>query len=325
MSNVGRAKSIQGGPTRLLIKGWSPEVDKELAAGGFDRVEFHGGEYDSFAALVPYQDKIASIAVFGGTWRSADGLAALSQLRAFTVGARLPADLDFRSLPQLHELNFDAWLPAFAKTVFECQNLGSLRIEGYGGKDCSEIGRLADLRRLCLAKGSLQSLDGLASCGKLEAIELAHLRKFADLGEIAHLANLRELDLSDALPALHDIAPIFQKRELRRLSLRALDMAHADIAWLKNFTKLNVLGIWNVVPIDWDALFASPNLKKLAVTFTKSTGLSLDKVTDVAKQHGLTPTDVKAIGVPSKQKGYLLEFRPPGSTQNLWYWDEGKQ
>ena len=324
MPNVGRVKSIQGGPIRLLIKGWAPDVEKELAAGGFDRVEFHGGEYDSFAALVPFKDKIASIAVFGGTWRSAGGLAALSELRAFTAGTRLPADLDFRLLPQLRELNFDAWLPGYAKSVFDCKNLRALRIEGYGGKDCSEIGRLTDLRRLSLAKGSLQSLQGLAGCSGLEAIELAHLRKFSDLAEIALLANLRELDLSDALPALHDLAPIFQKSALRRLSLRALDVEHADISWLKDFTKLNVLGIWNVVPVDWDALLASPHLKKLAVTFTKSTGLSLDKVTDLAKQQGLNATDVKAIGVPSKQKGYLIEFRPPGSTQNLWYWDDAK-
>jgi hypothetical protein len=319
---VARIKSLEGNQVRLLIKGWSPDVENELAAGDFDRIEFHGGEYENFAALVPHRKKISSIVIFNGTWRSAEGLTALSELRALTIGTRLPKDLDFRSLSQLRELNFDAWMPAYSKMVFDCENLEVLRIEGYDERDCSEIGRLSKLRRLSLAKGALQSLDGLAACSKLEAIELSHLRKFANLEEIEHLPALREVDLSDALPALRKFDVIRRKFELHRLSLRALSSDHADIEWLKQFTELRVLGIWNVVPADWDALFASKQLKKLAVTFTKATGLSTDQVAEIAKEHNLSPTKVVPVGIPAKTKGYMVECRPHGSTQNLWYWKD---
>jgi hypothetical protein len=62
----------------------------------------------------------------------------------------------------------------------------------------------------------------------------------------------------------------------------------------------------------------------VAVSFTKSTGLSVDQVRDIAMGHGLNVTDIKPIGVPAKKKGFLIEFRPLGSTQNLWYWDDSK-
>lgn len=131
---------------------------------------------------------------------------------------------------------------------------------------------------------------------------------------------LRELEFSEKLPVLREFDAVFGLSELRRLDLRALDVAWPDIGWLKSFTKLRVLGICNVEPIDGDALFASLELKKLVVTFTASTGLSLDRVREIAQQYRLQPTEVKAIGVAAKQTGYMLEFRPAGSTQNLWYW-----
>lgn len=311
---------MAGKEVRLLVSGgWSAAADREIATGGFDRLEFHGGDYSDFRFLAPYKSSIKSLAIMSGTWASAAGLGELDELRSLSLGPALKG-LDFSALPHLQRLNIDRWMPRYAQTLSQCRQLESLRIEGYDGHDCERFGELPQLRRLTLAKGKLASLAGLARCRKLEAIDLAHLRKLTDITEIAHIDTLREFELSEKLSALRDVDAVFDLSELRRLSLRALDVELTNIPWLRNFTKLHVLGIWKVVPADWDALFASPELKKLVVTFTGSTGLSLDRVREIAQQHGLHPTDVKALGVAAKQNGYMLEFRPEGSEQNLWYW-----
>ena len=319
-ARFGRVKSLDG-KMRLLISGWSADAEKEVAAGGFDRLEFHGGDFKDFAFLVPHRTHITSLAIFSGTWGSAARLEELDALRSLSIGPALK-DLDFSRLSQLERLNIDGWLPRYARTLFKCPTLKSLRIEGYDGADCMRFGELAQLTRLTLAKGKLASLSGLARCTNLESIDFAYLRKLTDITEIESIDTLCEVELGEGLPALRDFRSVFVKTQLRRLSLQALDVEWPDIAWLKKFTRLHVLGIRNVVPQDWDALFASPELKKLVVTFTKSTGLSLDQVGEIARAHGLQPTLITALGVPAKQKGYLLEFRPDGSTQNLWSWRE---
>ncbi|TLY51146.1 MAG: hypothetical protein E6K53_08275 [Gammaproteobacteria bacterium] len=321
---AGRVKTLDGKHIRLLVGGgWSVDVEREIAAGGFDRLEFHHGDYDDFRCLLPYKAQVKAIALFSGEFGSAAGLAELDELRSLSVGPALKG-LDFSTLARLEELNLDGWLPRYAKTLFQCANLKSLRIEGYDGANCERIGELRELRRLTLAKGKLSSLQGLAACGKLASIHLAHLRKLSDISEIERIPTLRELELSEALPALQQFDVTFRKTALKRLDLRALDVELPDISWLSQFTKLHLLAIRNVVPMDWDALFASRDLKKIAVTFAKSTGLSVDQVRDIALAHGLRPTQIGPIGVAAKQKGYWLEFRPDGSTQNLWYWDESQ-
>jgi hypothetical protein len=323
MPSVSRIKSLRDNRVRLLIRGeWSAEAGEAIAAGGCDVVEFHSGDYQDFTCLTPYADALHSIAIVSGVWKSAAGLETLHKLQSLRVGVRLEKDVDFSVLPQLATLNIEGWLPHYARTLFRCQQLSFLRLEGYAGQDCREIGQLTRLRRLMLAKGRLQSLQGLSTCAELQAIELSHLPRLTDIADIDAIATLREIELSESLPKLQAIDAIREKTALRRLSLRALETEWPDIAWLARFTTLDVLGIWNVVPLDWDSLLASARLKKLAVTFTRSTGLSLDRVREIATSHGLNVTDVKPIGVPAKQKGYLLECRPAGSTQNLWYWND---
>lgn len=322
-ARFGRVKSLDG-KVRLLINGWSSEAEKEVAAGGFDRLEFHGGDFGDFGFLVPHKSQIKALAIFSGIWSSAAQLEELAALRSLSIGPALKG-LDFSLLSQLERLNIDGWVPRYARTLFECPTLKSLRIEGYDGADCMRFGELAQLTRLTLAKGKLASLSGLARCRNLESIEFAYLRKLTDIAEIENIDALRELELGEGLPALRDLRTVFAKTQLRRLSLHALDVVWPDVAWLKTFTRLHVLGIRNVEPQDWDALFASPELKKLVVTFTKSTGLSLDQVGEIARAHGLQPTQITAMGIPAKQKGYLLEFRPDGSTQNLWSWREQRE
>lgn len=320
MAGAARTRTLDGKELRLLVSGgWSAAAEKEVAAGGFDRLEFHSGDYEDLRFLAPYKAQIKSLAILSGKWKSVAGLDALHQLRALSLGPAMKG-LDFSALPQLQRLNLDRWMPSYARTLFQCAKLESLRIEGYNEIDCKRFGELAQLRRLTLARGKLVSLAGLARCRKLEVIDLAHLRKLTDITELGNISTLRELELSEKLPALREFDVVFALSELHRLSLRALDVALPEIGWLKKFTQLRVLGVWNVVPVDWDALFASSQLKKLVVTFSMPTGLSLDDVSDIARAHGLCPTDVKAVGVAAKQKGYMLEFRPEGSEQNLWYW-----
>jgi hypothetical protein len=324
MAGAGRVRALGSNEVRLLVSGgWTPAAEAEVAAGGFDRLEFHSGDYEDFRFLAPYKAQIRSLAIMSGNWASAAGLEELDALRTLSIGPALKG-LDLSLLPGLRRLNIDGWLPRYASSLFRCAQLESLRIEGYDGGDCERFGALAQLRRLTLAKGKLVSFNGLAQCGSLEALSLSHLRKLTDIAEVARLGALRELEFSEKLPALCEFGAVFGLTDLHRLDLRGIAGGMRGIGWLRRFTELRVLGVGNVGSPDWDALFASPQLKKLVVTFTEPTGLSVDEVREIAKAHGLRPSEVKAVGVATKQKGYLLEFRPDGSEQNLWYWRDAE-
>jgi hypothetical protein len=111
-------------------------------------------------------------------------------------------------------------------------------------------------------------------------------------------------------------------RHLREMPKRctAASATAAAVSWLTRMTRLNVLGLSNVASPDWNSLFASRDLKKIAFAFAKPPGLSVDDVRAAAIERGLQPTAVKTLGVPHKPIGFVVEFRPEGSTANLWFW-----
>jgi hypothetical protein len=249
----------------------------------------------------------------------------LDRLVNLTVNAKLDKRFDFTALKALAFANVNAWQPHYEASLLRVPTLRALRIEGYSGSDCRAFAGLGALQRLTLAKGKLKSLAGIGACAKLKALELAHLRALADISELAACNALRELELIEALPALADVTVITQLRRLQRLDLRGANGAFVDIGWLREFRDLRVLGIANVGTADWDALLASPVIKKLFVRFAQAPGLSAEGVRQIALDRGLGVTDVQAVGKPAKPLGFVLEFRPAGSKQNLWFWDDAKE
>lgn len=310
------------GETRLIVSGgWSAEAADCVARHDFDRLEFHGGEYEDFRFLRPWAGKIASLAIASGVWKSARGLEELTSLRALRLGPPLKG-VDFASLALLRTLGLESWSPAYAKTLFECRRLEWLHIEGFAEQNCEHIGRLGSLEGLSLARGKLASLEGLAGCTKLRALQLAHLRKLSDIAAIGDMASIREIEFVESLPLIHDVGVVQARVDLRRLDLRGFGGRHDDIAWLRDMVHLDVLGLSNVVPLDWDALFASKELKKIAVTFTGPLRVTMEDVRSAATERGLRPTSVKPMGAPARPRGFVVEFRPEGSTQNLWFWKD---
>jgi hypothetical protein len=315
-------ESLDGNGTRLVVSGgWSEGAVACMARHDFDRLEFHGGEYEDFRFLRPWAAKIASLAIPSGAWKSARGLEELTSLRALRLGPPLKG-VDFASLASLQTLGLESWTPAYAKTLFECTRLEWLHIEGFAEPDCEHIGRLGTLEGLSLVRGKLASLGGLAGCTKLRALQLAHLRKLSDIATIGDMASIREIELVESLPLIHDIGAVQARADLRRLDLRGFAGRHDGIAWLRDMVRLHVLGLSNVVPLDWDALFASRELKKIAVTFTRPLRATMDDVRSAATERGLRPTSVQPMGAPARPRGFVVEFRPEGSTQNLWFWKD---
>jgi hypothetical protein len=313
---------IQGldGATRLIVSGgWSDAAADQVASQAFDRLEFHGGDYDDFGFLVPYASKIASVAVPNGTWKGAGGLDRLTALRALALGSPLKG-VDFSSLDGLRSLSIGGWSASYGKSLFECRRLESLHIEGFADTDCRRIGRLSALQSLSLARGKLETLAGLRDCTSLRSVQLVHLRKLADASDMGSIHTLREVEFVEALPKVVDVRAITACEQLRRLDLRGVGTAFDDVSWLGRMRHLNVLGLSNVGSPDWDNLFSSRDLKKIAIAFAKPPGLSVDDVRAAAIERGLRPTDVRPLGVPSKPIGFVVEFRPEGSTANLWFW-----
>lgn len=322
MSSASIAKSSAGKEDRLIVSGgWSTEAAALVAEGHFDRLEFHGGDYADFSFLRPYADKIASLSIMSGTWLSADGLEGLGELRSLYIGPPLKG-VRFSSLLRLETLGLGAWTAAYAKTLFDCKRLKWLHIEGFGDSACDNVGRLNELEGLSLARGKLTSVAGLARCSRLRAVQLTHLRKLSDISAMGGIESIREIELIESLPALRDVSAVQGRMELRRLDLRGFNGQFDDISWLKHMAHLNVLGLRNVASLDWSALFASKELKKVAVTFVEPPGITMEEVRLAAIERGLLPTSVKPMGMPARPLGFVIEFRPEGSTQNLWFWKE---
>ncbi|HEU4634741.1 MAG TPA: hypothetical protein VFS41_01075, partial [Edaphobacter sp.] len=264
MTGASIVKSPAGEVTRLIVSGgWSTEAAAHVAESHFDGLEFHGGEYANFRFLKPCAAKITSLSILSGTWLSADGLEDLTSLRSLNIGPQLKG-VDFSALTRLETLGLGAWTSGYAKTLFDCRFLKWLHIEGFGGTTCENIGRLKQLVGLSLARGSLTSLAGLSGCAWLRAIQLAHLRKLNDIVDIGALGAIREIELVENLPLIRDIRSVIGREEVRRLDLRGFDGQFDDISWLRNMAHLNVLGLRNVVSLDWQSLFASRVLKKVA-------------------------------------------------------------
>jgi hypothetical protein len=313
---------IQGldGTKRLVVSGgWSDAAAAAVETQAFDRLEFQGGDYADFNFLVPYAPKIISLAVPSGRWKGARGLDRLTALRALALGSPLKG-VDFASIEGLRSLGIEGWSAAYGTSLFACARLEALHIEGFTDADCRRIGRLSALQSLSLARGALETLAGLRDCTSLRAVQLAHLRKLVDVSDVGSMHTLREIELVEALPKVEDVRAITACEPLRRLDLRGVRIGFDDVSWLTRMTRLNVLGLSNVASPDWNSLFASRDLKKIAVAFAKPPGLSVDDVRAAAIEHGLQPTAVKTLGVPHKPIGFVVEFRPEGSMANLWFW-----
>jgi len=319
MPTAGVIQGLDGAKRLLVNGGWSDAAEAAVASQAFDRLEFHGGDYDDFDFLVPYASKIVALAVPSGRWRGAGGLDRLTALRTLALGSPLKG-VDFTSIEGLRSLGIEGWSVAYGKSLFECGRLETLHIEGFTDADCRRIGRLSALNSLSLARGALATLDGLRDCTSLRALQLVHLRKLVDVSDVDSMSTLREIELVEALPKVEDVRAITACEQLRRLDLRGVRIGFNDVSWLARMTRLNVLGLGNVASPDWDSLFASRDLKKIAIAFAKPPALSVDDVRAAAIERGLHPTAVKTLGDPHKPIGFVVEFRPEGSAANLWFW-----
>jgi len=319
MPTAGVIQGLDGAKRLVVSGGWSDAAAAAVEMQAFDRLEFHGGDYDDFDFLVPYASKIVSLAVPSGRWKGAGGLSRLIALRRLALGSPLKG-VDFTSIEGLRSLSIEGWSAAYGKSLFECGWLETLHIEGFTDTDCRRIGRLSALESISLARGALETLTGLRECTSLRALQLAYLRKLVDVSDVGSMHTLREIELVEALSKVEDVRAITACEHLRRLDLRGVRISFDDASWLTRMTRLNVLGLSNVASPDWNSLFASRELKKIAIAFSKPPGLSVDDVRAAAIERGLQPTAVKTLGVPHKPIGFVVEFRPEGSTANLWFW-----
>jgi hypothetical protein len=136
---VGRVKAFNSTAIRLVVQGgWTPDADREISNGGFDRLELVGGEYADFRCLQAHAEKISSLRI-DVTCKSAEGLSSLQRLKSLSVGNGISTKFDLGSLKALRQLNFDAWHAKYEQSLAHCDQLESLRIEGYDGTDCSAL------------------------------------------------------------------------------------------------------------------------------------------------------------------------------------------
>lgn len=121
-------------------------------------------------------------------------LSLLPNLEMIMIEALYTSCPDFSEFPNLKYLLLN--YRASAKSMFECQNLEYLHVEGYPHTDFSAISHMSKLRNLVIRGGKLTSLKGIENLKSLEQLDIYKLNKLENLEGIEHLPNLSDIRIT---------------------------------------------------------------------------------------------------------------------------------
>ncbi|MBS0319925.1 MAG: hypothetical protein JSR18_05240 [Proteobacteria bacterium] len=171
--------------------------------------------------------------------------------------------LSFASFPDLERCSL-RWRPR-TRGLFDCPKLRRLFVDGYGGKDVSELGKLATLEALSILNAPIESLQDIAACRGLSYLQISNLPRLQSLVGIETAVRLARLEICGC-PRIRSIDAVRHLKELETLLL----VDNADIVSLEPLAKLQKLqdlmfyGSTNVVDGDLSILRQLPSLKHVA-------------------------------------------------------------
>ena len=116
-----------------LVGEWSPQFERQLAAGDWDLLSLFGADLSSFEPLLPYADKIKQLNVSSDI-ESTKGLEALTQLESLAIREYPKPAPDFRKLAKLRKLEV-LWDSSRKTAKLVNPQLESLSVTGYGDRD----------------------------------------------------------------------------------------------------------------------------------------------------------------------------------------------
>jgi len=249
--------------TRILrIEQYDEQVERLLAAGGFDAVELRPGCPD-FRGLVPHAPAIRWLR--GCEPAGLDGLERLTEVRRITfTGSQAAWNFDYRRLPRLRAIEADEAGGLKPETLGHPQ---LQRVDLVGGtvKDLTPFAGAAALAALRLLACKTRSTQGVQRLPALRELRVLEARALADLAGLEGCGGLEVLELSEAAK-LTDLRPVTALHRLRWLFVEAKAALWPDLDWVAQMPGLECLALWSPVQrLDLGVIASHPRLYDVLV------------------------------------------------------------
>jgi hypothetical protein len=274
-------------------------VERELSKNDFDQLVISTGEMSSLEFLADCIPAGPRRLLIQGGVASLKGLDKLGNLVDFKCD--IVSDPPYPSVRSLRNLEkcWIAWdkkydAKADSLGLFSLDSLASLTLRSWSKADCSNIGKLVQLRSLDLRQGSLTSLDGLQLCKKLTSLSLGYLDKLGAIDEVRVL-NLEAIRI-EKCPIL-DLTPVAALTDIRDIHIENVKGHFDDLDWIADNRRIEKLRLsCEIMSIDWAILFNHPTLRDVGIQSHDGYSLSDAKILEIARNAKRKVINFKRIG-----------------------------
>lgn len=284
MSWIERVQQADGCIGLRIREGWSEEAENAVSKGDFDRLVVSNGQWTDFSFLEKYADRLTRLNI-GSSVDSFRGVEKLTNLRELRLADAPSPPLDLTVFKQLESCEL-YWHKRYSPEFFALPKLADIMLSHYTAKDCGDVAQARNLVRLDLRQGSVQSLKGIESLSYLRHLSLAYMRNLQDISAAAPLRQLEVLHI-EKCPKVVDVDFIRDLPSLRTLFIDCGSPGFADLKWMSKLGALvDVLIAVPVQSVDWNIIFALPNLQRVVVNTHSGYQLADEELFACAKSHG---------------------------------------
>lgn len=221
----------------VRLKGcWGPEIAAAMKERRIPALQANyawgwKGDGCAFLREVPW---LRGLQLISGTIKDLSPVSELLDLERLSFSCHSRRAIDFSGLKRLQSCSMN-WLPG-AESVFRCEGLESLYLDGAKEAQLAGINELRSLKRLTIANSNLSSLAVLDDLFQLEKLELLNCRKLSQIDGLYRFERLKWLSI-DGSKAIQDFAPVAAVSGLEILNLSDCGKIRT-LAFSRSLTKL---------------------------------------------------------------------------------------
>lgn len=284
MTWIQRVPLDGGGVGLCVYENWSAEVEHAISKNDFDRLNIGNGQWTDFDFLGKYANLLARLRISSPV-DSFRGIEKLINLRELELDDAPSPPLDLTVFEQLEKC-YLYWHKRYSPKFFALPKLVGVTLSHYTEKDCNDIAQAKNLVHLDLRQGSVRSLHGIEHLHNLKKLSLAYLRNLEDVSSVASLSQLEEIHI-EKCPKVLDVEFIRDFHHLRKLHIDCGSPGFADLQWMSKLDDLvTVLIALPVQSVDWNIVFALPNLQRVVINTHPGYQITDDELFACAKTHG---------------------------------------
>jgi hypothetical protein len=235
------------------IKQGIVEIEINYAKG------WQGGHLD----FLKYFPELRALHLFDVNVDAIEPIHSLNKLRYLKVLQGDNQTIQFSCFPLLEKCAMK-WRPK-SESLFNCVEIKDLFIDKFKSSDLSLFANLKKLERLALFNSnSIVKLDFLSQLGELRTLRLARLRKLVSVIGIASCEKLEAVDL-DSCAGFRSLEPLRGLTHLRKIFLENLGPVEslAPIAKLPRLEWLTFCGTTNILDGNVSVLTENKTLVEL--------------------------------------------------------------